>query len=240
MSQTFTLCIATETLAQDAKQLGVTVDDLKHICVQVSTKIVQQPVLHLQLSYHIDLPTSSLAAQFNWPTWRAANVGFSDYLWEETCLECFVTGNSIKDEASHANTTDSYIEINASPDGRYALYQFESYRNPATLPPTPLYHTDGSTRACIDWTDNFAQKLAVDAPLLSKSTTASKLPCYERCFGVPLTQLSNQQYALSNTRLEYIHPCVILKFGETILYFAPNHASPPDFHNRDYWSRFEY
>src|SRR5690606_16421397 len=37
-------------------------------------------------------------------------------------------------------------------DGRYALYEFESYRNPATLPPTPLLQTDGQTRAFINWT----------------------------------------------------------------------------------------
>ena len=238
MSQTFLLNLATETLAHDAKQLGVTVDDLKHICVQVSAKIVPQPVLHLQLSYHIDLSTLSLATQFNWPTWQAANVGFSDYLWEETCLECFITGDLVMDKASYP-TTESYIEINASPDGRYALYQFESYRNPATLPPTPLYQTDGYTRESIDWNDSDLQLEAIYAPSLpDKPLADSSVSSYKREFGVPLTQLPNEQYAVYNTRLEYIHPCVILKFGEVSLFFASSHASPPDFHNRRYWSKF--
>ena len=228
MSQTFTLYSATDTLIHDAQQLGVTVDDLKQICVHVKATIVRQPVLHLQLSYHIDLPTLSLAEQFSWPTWQAAKVGFADYLWEETCLECFIAGDLIKGEASHANTTDAYIEINASPDGRYALYQFESYRNPATLPPTPLYQTDGHTRASIDWNDESLQQQPV----------FEKLSSYERRFGIRLSQVPNEQYALYDMKLEYLHPCVILKFGEVSLFFASSHASPPDFHDRDYWSKF--
>lgn len=241
MSQTFNLCIATDTIVNDSKQLGVTVDDLKRICIHVHAEIVRQPALQLQLTYQVTLPIPFLAAQFNWPIWQAAQVGFFDYLWEETCLECFITGSLVSDDdTATADSTASYIEINANPDGRYALYQFESYRNPATLPPIPLYQADGHTRIRIYWTDNLAQQRAeVGTALSSKLSTASEIYTYERRFGVPLIQLPNQQYAIKNTVIERIHPCVILWFGETALYFAPRHASPPDFHNRCYWSKFK-
>lgn len=238
MSQTFNLCIATETIAHDAQKLGVTVDDLSRICVRVSANIVQKPELHLQLTYQVSLPTQSLANQLNWPTWQPAQVGFADYLWEETCLECFVAGNLVNDkDIAQADPTESYIEVNASPDGRYALYQFERYRHPSKLPPFPLYQMDGHTPMRINWMDNLEQQKVLN--LSNEPSTEPKLHKYERCFGIFLTQLPNQQYALNNTIIEHIHPCVILWLGETDLYFAPSHASPPDFHNRNYWSQFK-
>ena len=240
MSQTFTLCMATDTLVDDAQQIGVTVDELRRIGIQVTAEIVHQPTLHLQLTYYITVPTPSLAAKLNWPAWQTKQIGFSDYLWEETCLECFITGSLAKNEVDYAKNAESYIEINASPDGRYALYRFESYRNPSTLPPTPLYHMDRHKRIGIYWEDKSSQQRSpVDTSLSTKSSLASTIPSYERRFGILLNQLPKQQYALNNTVVEYIHPCVILKFNETALYFAPRHASPPDFHNRHYWSKFK-
>lgn len=241
MSQTFTLHVATDTIANDAQQIGVTADDLSRISIQVTAEIVQQPALCLQLTYQVTLPTPSLAAKLNWPMWQPEHIGFADYLWEETCLECFITGDLVKDEEGQAKTTGSYVEINASPDGRYALYRFESYRNPATLPPPPFYHADGHTRMVIHWTEESVQqqRLSVDASLSNESSQVSPFLSYERRFDVLLTELPNQQYTLNSTEIGYIHPCVILKFDETALYFAPHHASPPDFHNRHYWSRFE-
>lgn len=225
MSQTFTLHVATDTIANDAQQIGVTADELSRISIQVRAEIVRQPASYLQLTYHVTLPTPSLAAKLNWPKWQPEQIGFADYLWEETCLECFITGDLVKDEEDQTKTTGTYVEINANPDGRYALYRFESYRNPPTLPPASFYHADGHTRVAIHWSD--------------ESSPTSTLLSYERCFGVPLNELPNQQYMLNSTVIGYIHPCVILKFDETALYFAPHHASPPDFHNRHYWSRFE-
>lgn len=234
MSQTFSLYLATDTIANDALQIGVTVEDLTRICVRVSASIVRKPALHLQLTYQVTLPTESLTTQLNWPTWQSAQVSFSDYLWEETCLECFITGRLVNDKyIANADATESYIEVNASPDGRYALYQFEYYRHPAALPPMPLYQADGHTRAHINWTDNLAQKSFNDA------STASETYKYERRFGVPLLQLPNERYVINDRIIEYIHPCVILQLGKTALYFAPSHASPPDFHNQDYWLKFD-
>lgn len=242
MSQTFNLFLASETSAVDAQQLGVTIEQLQRIGIVVSATIIQQPEPYLWLTYKIKLPHTFLAAQLNWPVWEQAQVGFSDYLWKQTCLECFITtkvfeadnavdANSIGNNSINNNEATDYIEINASPSGRYALYQFNSYRNPSTLPPTPLLRTDGMTRAHIEWPDS----------TFPQHNHYEHNQCfYERGFGVPLAQLSNQSPAINITSIERLHPCVILWFGEIALYFAPNHASPPDFHQRKYWSPFDY
>lgn len=309
MSQTFHLCLATDTLAADAQTLGVTMEDLQSIQVEVIvtlaqtnqiaqtaqiTQSAQQPEWYLQLDYHITLPLKSLAAQLDWPKWQPTQVGFADYLWEQTCLECFLAGglinsrlinnsasindvNEIGIDGADANKTNAYIEINASPDGRYALYEFESYRNPATLPPTPLLQPDGQTRAFINWTASHcplsnstasdgianngianndtanAEKNSLSAQIepaidsLTPNTSTANSYLYQRSFTVPLSQLSNAKAFIDDTGIEYIHPCVILSFattvstrlGTTALYFAPIHASPPDFHNLQYWSIFD-
>lgn len=293
MSQTFHLCLATDTLAADAQTLGVTIEDLQSIEVEVIvtfaqtnqiaqtaniTQSAQQPEWQLQLDYHITLPLKSLAAQLDWPTWQPTQVGFADYLWEQTCLECFLAGGLITDrlidnsvsindaneigiDGVDANKISAYIEINASPDGRYALYEFTSYRNPATLPPTPLLQPDGQTRAFINWTashcpvsndtanaeqNSLSAQIEPAIDLLTPKTSTANSYLYQRSFTVPLSQLSNAKAFINDTGIEYIHPCVILSFattfgkrlGTTALYFAPTHASPPDFHNLQYWSVF--
>ena len=304
MSQTFHLCLATDTLAADAQTLGVTMEDLQSIQVEVIvtlaqtnqiaqtaqiTRSTQQPEWYLQLDYHITLPLKSLAAQLDWPTWQPTQVGFADYLWEQTCLECFLAGGLITDrlinnsvsindvneigiDGADANKTSAYIEVNASPDGRYALYEFTSYRNPATLPPTPLLQPDRQTRAFINWTASHcpasndtvnngianngtadAEQNSLSAQIesaidsLTPNTSTANSYLYQRSFAVPLSQLSNAKAFIDDTAIEYIHPCVILSFattfgtrlGTTALYFAPTHASPPDFHNLQYWSVFD-
>jgi|26BtaG_2_1085354.scaffolds.fasta_scaffold24073_1 hypothetical protein len=251
MKQAFNLRLATETIAKDAQQLGVSIEALENISIEVSAEIIQQPALQLVLTYQVILPSQTLANQLNWSTWQQTQVNFTDYLWEETCLECFIAGS--KTDAEDIVASDqtephkipfqqatAYIEINASPDGRYALYQFKSYRNPSTLPPAPLYETDGTIRASINWHN--CKELADTSgenPLSSTPMVAQTAFRYERSFSLPITQLPNQQYIIANMRIEQIHPCVILWFGKTDLYFASGHAFPPDFHNRDYWPKFE-
>ena len=85
MSQIFNLCLATDTLAADAEQLGVTIADLQGIEVEVVATLVNRAVIaqptewQLQLDYCITLPLESLAAQLYWPNWQAEQVGFADY-----------------------------------------------------------------------------------------------------------------------------------------------------------------
>lgn len=285
MSQNFNLYLATDTLAADAKQLGVTIEDLQSIQVEVIVTLVQtakrtqteqiaqsteQPEWQLQLDYRVTMPLKSLAAQLDWPIWQPAKVGFVDYLWEQTCLECFLAGTLIDSTASINNTnemgidsidgnkTSPYIEINANPDGRYALYQFKSYRNPATLPPIPLLQADGQTLAFINWTAShclasnsttnpehkpLSKQIKPFIDSLTPDITITKTYLYERSFSFLLRQIHNKGDVINDTGIYYIHPCVILSFsttfGTTVLYFAPKHASPPDFHNLHYWSVFD-
>lgn len=234
MRQIFDLSIATEALGRTAQQLGVTVETLQRIKISVTAQIIQQPAPYLQLTYEIHVPQPSLTDQLNWPTWRAKQVGFIDYLWEETCLECFITGQSTSDnDIADIKGSAPYIEINASPDGRYALYQFNSYRRPATLPPSPVLLADKQTYAFIEWHND---------PTPNKPSQPPASEHHTRRFCVPLTQQQTvnsnavPQYYLYGTAIRRIHPCVILWFGTTALYFAPQHASPPDFHDQRYWS----
>ena len=253
MSQIFNLRLATDTLATDAQLLNVTPTHLQNIDIQVSVSMMQQPEPQLWFTYQIQLPYAELAAQLNWSTWQQAQVHFTDYLWEETCLECFIAGSS-----TDSNEATRYIEINASPNGRYALYHFESYRNPSTLPPPPLLYinklqTEKNSRAYINWSEDIIEPPIT--PKLSPLTTSSPLPinlkthsfrpryCYQRRFGLPLSQLPSSLLhdSLSHRfAIEQLNPCVILQFGEIALYFASTHASPPDFHHRSYWQALDY
>ena len=258
MTQIFRLHLATGTIAADAKKLGVTQIQLQAIQVTVGITFIQQPIACLSFTYDIQIPYAHLATQLNWAEWQAANVNFTDFLWENTCLECFIASGFDKN-----NDAVHYIEINASPNGQYALYQFESYRNPKSLPPPPLLQMNKNTRAFINWhndrsydnsncTSRIIHTLFNGSlnykPIVRTSdfqrSLFSSLYCYRRTFSVPLAQLLSldKKYMLyePNGYIKSIHPCVILQFGQTQLYYAPAHASPPDFHQRAYWSPFKY
>lgn len=185
----------------------------------------------LYLSYFIQqnllantIDRAELTQAVGWQAWQEQQVAFRDYLWEQTCLECFIGGAS-----------SDYVEINANPAGAYALYHFTGYRQPALMPPPPLSnhsHLNGDSRplgdqqrASIDWQADMLQ---------SFTTEASSYPLAEalsRHFSLELAQLPTTLLPLSQ-----LHPCVILMLGDLPLYFAPKHAQPPDFHNRAYWT----
>lgn len=250
MSQLFNLQLATETLFADAKQIGVPIKQLLQIQISVSASIIHQPKRQLWLNYQVHLPSSTLAAQLDWPVWQQTQVNFHDYLWEQTCLECFL-GNKVTGD----NKTTSYIEINASPNGRYALYNFDDYRIPSTLPPAPLLQTDSKTKAYITWENESSnqriKRIISLKPFVGlrnlavELTTAKFIPYYQyqRSFGFYLDQISPSSFNSDSTDdiiIDLLHPCVILRFNKTNLYFASSHAAPPDFHQRCYWSKLDY
>lgn len=252
MSQLFNLQLATDTLSADAQQIGVPSEQLQKIRIRVSASIVQQPQRQLWLNYQIQLPSAILAAQLDWPIWQQAQVSFTDYLWERTCLECFISGKAIGPDETKKS---SYIEINASPNGQYALYKFNSYRTPSTLPPEPLLQADGHTKAHIIWADDLSSQQEENVASLQPNSRPTNLatnltatefiPCYQyqRSFGLCLNQIPSRFFnpdSLIGINIELLHPCVILRFGETNLYFASAHATPPDFHQRRYWSQLDY
>jgi len=250
MSQLFKLQLATETLFADAKQIGVPIEQLLQIRISVSASIIYQPKRQLWLSYQVQLPPATLAAQLDWPAWQQTEVSFHDYLWERTCLECFISSKATGDDE-----TTSYIEINASPNGQYALYKFNDYRTPSRLPPAPLLKLNSKTKAHITWEDNCSdqqvKKLTSLKPPPGLGSLAIDLTAanfiryhqYQRSFGFYLDQMSPSYFnpdSPDDIGIDLLHPCVILRFDKTNLYFASAHAAPPDFHQRWYWSKPDY
>ncbi|MGM8884755.1 hypothetical protein ACS8FD_02315 [Psychrobacter sp. 1U2] len=227
MNQTFILKLASDSLISDAQKIGVPATRLQQIAVKVTASIADLANTDsddlnaktsavntsLNLSYEIKLPSIPLLEQLQWPLWSKDKVGFEDYLWEQTCLECFITNNPA-----------SYVEINASPDGQYAVYQFTDYRTPATLPPTPLLIKDSQGPVRIQWHDT--------------ALTSSDILTKQRRVSISLDKLPYPILNPDSTAL--IHPCVILYFNEIPLYFAPYHASPADFHQRKHWSMLQF
>lgn len=213
-TQTFHLQLAMDDLSDNARQLHTTVAQLRHIDIQVHVSLLTDHEPRLQLTYQVNMPPS-LSQRLQWPNWDQRAARFTDYLWEQTCLECFI-----------ATDATSYIEINASPNGAYALYTFTDYRTPNTLPPQPLYLTDQNSVASITWAE----------PLSHQPDQSDQHTHYQRRFTIPLAALPNG--TLRAAERTPLHPCVILQIDETRLYFAPTHATPPDFHQRKLWSSF--
>lgn len=241
MSQTFTLKLATDNLSHDAKEIGVTTEQLLQIKVEVTAYISQQAENEcldneglkdnatnacLKLNYEIKLPKKALAESLQWSLWQQNNVAFDDYLWEQTCLECFISMGA-----------NRYIEINANPDGRYALYQFENYRQPATLPPVALLQPGSNLRVQIHWLDAHSTQRAIPTDTTHTNMIKTDNYNYRRSLCLPLAQLP---YPLAINDKTLIHPCVILYFDQVALYFAPAHAAPADFHQRQHWSVFSH
>ncbi len=225
MSQTFNLKLATDSLRSDAEKIGMSIEQLLQIEIKVTAHISWQAdsdglednatEASLHLNYKIKLPTQALAEQLHWPIWHKEHVGFSDYLWRQTCLECFISSKQ-----------QSYLEINVSPNGQYAVYHFTGYRTPDTMPPAALLTSNNKHRASIEWKDSILNS--------NKSTDGRT---FQRYFSIPLNELPCDLLDASSTVL--IHPCVILYFAATPLYFATAHASPADFHQKQYWSKFQ-
>ncbi len=172
----------------------VDISDIKNIKVKC---LITQENLLLKLHFIIEIP-KNLTEKISWHSFSAENVTFQDYLWEDSCLECFL--------GKQGET--AYIEINASPTGHYAIYQFSNYRTPSSLPPTPLQTTQGQGK--IKWLD-LSQK-------------------YERQFSFDLSQLRPNL-----TDFDLINPCVILYLDNKPLLYANKHAEPADFHQQEHW-----
>lgn len=128
----------------------------------------------------------------------------SDFLWEKNCLECFITDNH-----------KSYFEINTSPTGAYALYQFDDYRLPKQMPPKAtnalqfFWENQTINQIIRDFDDN---------NFLSSFSFLIQLPI--------------------NFQLTKINPTVILYQDNQPIFYAVNHASPPDFHDKSFWLNF--
>lgn len=221
MQQRFNLQLFQGTTNNDVKHLGVSTAVLNDILIKVIATIDTRSKPYLWLDYRISLP-EPLLPLIDWKEWQPKQVIFTDFLWEKTCLECFIQPSGQL----------GYIEINAAPSGEFAVYEFSAYRTPCQLPPKPLLLKSKllnnsakiDNRAAITWQNG--EDLNQSAATL------------QRKFGVDLSQIPNFDAALPHFGLSKLQPCVILSFGNHPLYFAPNHASPPDFHNATFWQAF--
>lgn len=214
----FSLQLAAHELDTIAETLQITHTALDAIRVIVNVTLSNMPPKALSFDYRITINDETLAARLDWSDWHPDHVHFTDYLWQETCLECFIAPKS----------SATYIEVNASPNGRYALYRFDDYRTPDHLPPPALYNTQDKKAARIYWPLSY-----INSCTDTKKTIQQDSQEFNHHFNIPLSELRAID---PDFYPAYLHPCVILKLAGVHLYFAPAHPSPPDFHNKDYWT----
>lgn len=200
MKSFFTLQIAKESLSALPTTLHPKLKKLK------ATATVQcKPESHqLVTEFFVSIPTS-LIPQIKWHTFDNQKITRQDFLWEDTCLELFM--GDIQ--------TSEYVEINVSPQGQFAFYHFDDYRQPNQMPPRKLaieHHPN--SYANITWLPN--------------------LDVYKRSFVIELTQLPIHLQIPT-----LINPTLIFSFyykGKLIpLFFACKHATPADFHDQAFW-----
>lgn len=172
--------------------------DFPSIVTQVQLqKNVDNAQILLTLSYQILAKSTVKLVEFD-----QSLVKPTDFLWENDCLECFIQLDERR-----------YFEINASPSGAFALYEFDDYRTPNQLPPRA---TDKLT-------------------FIWQNPNCENYKKYNNC---------NSHFEFSvilptNFLPTKINPTAILY--QTIngkkqpIFYAVNHASLPDFHNKNFW-----
>ena len=108
------------------------------------------------------------------------------------------------------DTNAHYYEVNASVDGRFAVYEFDSYRHPASLPPQK------STDITFQW-----HKVQIGSELV---------------YQFSLAFLATSKFKVQE--ITRINPCAILYADNHPIFYAIHHATPPDFHHKAYWVKF--
>lgn len=166
-----------------------------------------------------------------------------DYLWESHCYEVFLAfGNS---------ENSPYIEINFSPNGYFNIYHFEGYRKPEQMPPKRLAFADieltqwfnvysvMENQKPISWQTSLSSEngRGLIADLLAPRLSCDK-DSHRLVMAVDIALLAKR----FGVRLEgaiWLNACTVYKGeqNQTLAYFAPRHAMPPDFHAKKYWSK---
>lgn len=157
----------------------------------------------LSLSYHI-----RTKSPYDWAVFNPHNCRHQDFLWENDCLECFI---SIDEHA--------YFEVNASPNGAFALYRFDDYRTPKQLPPPA---TQAPT---FTW-----QALTINQPITNSS------PNDAHAFQSQFHCVIHLPDTCTPVKL---NPTVILHPDGEPIFYAHTHATPPDFHDKAFWVDFD-
>ncbi|MGH6617302.1 DOMON-like domain-containing protein [Sphingomonas sp.] len=112
----------------------------------------------LSLRYHV---TGAIDAVL-WPT--PAEPAFADNLWQHSCFEAFIAPGA----------GDDYTELNASPSGRWAIYEFDGYREGMRNSQTARYENEGwrVTPEGAELTVSLTLPLLAEGPLWHLGLTA--------------------------------------------------------------------
>lgn len=109
-----------------------------------------------------------------------------------------------------------YLEMNANLSGEYNIYQFTAYRSPEIMPP-----------------------VASDGYSLHSFADCNDTHLY---FGFEISPVDDDAATFDLTNLK-LNPAAILYpkiNGQAVpIYYAHQHAAPPDFHDKAYWQRFD-
>ncbi len=232
--------ISTSTTDTENDTATNTKESLLIFDYQINIPTEVQPFVHWQeLDKKLD---KEISTADDWDT--TAPGKFTDELWKDSCLECFIGKTGVTD----------YVEINVCPQGShrgdYAVYHFEDYRTPQ--PPQALlldtvHNTKQHTSQSLDIDETLKKARILCTEPVSTTTNKSSDTSFYRQFIFQLSQLPD-----TLQDFDLLHPCVILFVDDTFtdanepvinktqpqeLFFASSHANPPDFHNKDYWSK---
>ncbi len=113
----------------------------------------------------------------------------------------------------------AYLEVNANLTGEFNIYQFDAYRTPPTMP--PVASQDYALQSFVDSDDHHLYFAVEISPLFEQGLQ---------------TQWLAQGLTVNPTAILY--PIID---GEAVpVYYAHQHATPPDFHHAAYWQRLDY
>lgn len=115
------------------------------------------------------------------------------------------------------NNQSSYFETNVSPNGAYNFYHFDDYRTPNVMPPRQEKHL----------------QLLQNNPNLVDNW-------YEKHLNIQINHYFAEfaQQGIDVCQITKINPTVILYQNNQPIFYAINHANPPDFHDKHHWINF--
>lgn len=182
-------------------------------------------------------PTSHFEANF--PTYDALTllrILQQDFLWENHCYELFLAFDN--------QPNSPYLEINFAPTGEFNLYHFDGYRSPTQMPPRRLQATPKERQQLINcynvrhdwhavfWQDSLPHQQAM------RGIVENHHPLDENTHRLVMlidVKLLAKLLGVKITDKIWVNPCAVFKGEKETFYFAHQHASPPDFHDKKNW-----
>lgn len=183
----------------------------------------------LQSTPQIPKIKDRLQTKVEWQDFDNNHIERKDFLWESTCLECFV-GNT---------NCSEYVEINASPAGNFAVYHFDDYRKPDCLPPRTLQTPDNQSIK-VDWSREqagYQRRFSVDLTLLPPfaNDKEAEQPQINLINPTAILYLVVDKQDIQEYKHEDKPQDEHQDKQRMPLFFAHTHATPADFHNQSCW-----